>query len=160
MVGTSGTHECGRVWRVFKEERFAVTGCNVTLEANTPMTVRVWTSLDGDADDESFAISNVVIELLQEGNTVVICVRGMLLVGLGKVTDCTRVIAISIYAHVDTISTMPTVAKNTARLSTEGLDALLVESSRHLTGNDVQVHLLMHTSFIRYLDAYLHVRTQ
>ena len=32
-----------------------------------PLTVRVWTSLDGDASDESFGIDNVVIAKLEEG---------------------------------------------------------------------------------------------
>ena len=65
LVGTSGIQECGGV---FKEERFLVIGCFVTLEANTPLAVRVWTSLDGDAYDESFAIDNVVIQQLQQRN--------------------------------------------------------------------------------------------
>ena len=63
VVGTSGIQECGGV---FKEERFEVKHCVATLEANMPLTVRVWTSLDGDARDESFAIDNVVIQLLQK----------------------------------------------------------------------------------------------
>ena len=65
LSGTSGIQECGGF---FKEERFPVIGCFATLEANMPLTVRVWTSLDGDAYDESFAISNVVIQRLAEGN--------------------------------------------------------------------------------------------
>ena len=63
MVGTSGIQECGGV---FKEERFPVRGCFATLQEGMPLTVRVWTSLDGDARDESFAIDNVVIQLLQK----------------------------------------------------------------------------------------------
>ena len=63
LVGTSGIQECGGV---FKEERFEVRGCYATLEVNMTLTVRVWTSLDGDARDESFAIDNVVIQLLQK----------------------------------------------------------------------------------------------
>ena len=63
LVGTSGIQECGGV---FKEERFEVKHCVATLEANMPLTVRVWTSLDGDARDESFAIDNVVTQLLQK----------------------------------------------------------------------------------------------
>ena len=57
-VGTIGTQECGGF---YKEERFRVSGCYVALAANMPLTVRVWTSLDGDASDESFAIDNVVV---------------------------------------------------------------------------------------------------
>ena len=72
MVGTSGIQECGGV---FKEERFEVKHCVATLEANMPLTVRVWTSLDGDARDESFAIDNVVIQLLQKRKPGGICVR-------------------------------------------------------------------------------------
>ena len=73
LVGTSGSQECGGF---FKEERFQVRDCYVTLEAEMPMTVRVWTSLDGDALDESFAINNVVVQLLGEGNAGVMCVSG------------------------------------------------------------------------------------
>ena len=73
LVGTSGTQKCGGG---FKEERFQVRDCYATLEANTPLTVRVWTSLDGDARDESFAINDVVIQLLGKGISGVICVRG------------------------------------------------------------------------------------
>ena len=67
ILGTVGTQQCGGV---FKEERFRVSGCFVTLPAvvtlsgarlETPLTVRVWTSLDGDPTDESFGIDNVVI---------------------------------------------------------------------------------------------------
>ena len=72
LVGTSGSQKCGGF---FKEELFRVTGCYVTLEAEMPMTVRVWTSLDMDALDESFAINNVVIQLLGKG-ICSICCRG------------------------------------------------------------------------------------
>ena len=64
-VGTSGTQECGRI---DKEERFRVTDCYVIVEANTPLTVRVWTSLGQDASDESFGIGNVVIRPLAKGH--------------------------------------------------------------------------------------------
>ena len=67
LVGTSGIQKCGGV---FKEERFPVIGCFATLEEGMPLTVRVWTSLDGDAGDESFAIDNVVIQPLAEGNPI------------------------------------------------------------------------------------------
>ena len=66
-VGTSGTQECGGF---FKEERFRVTGCYVELSGsddNVPLEVRVWTSLDGDASDESFAIDNVAVRQFQIG---------------------------------------------------------------------------------------------
>ena len=62
MSALDGTQQCGGF---FKEEMFRVTGCYVTLsgsEVKLPVTVRVWTDLDGDAADESFAIGNVVIE--------------------------------------------------------------------------------------------------
>ena len=72
LSGTSGIQECGGF---FKEERFQVSGRYVTLEENVPMTVRVWTNLDSDALDESFAIDNVVIQLLGKGNSGVIYVR-------------------------------------------------------------------------------------
>ena len=72
LVGTSGKQVCAGF---FKEERFRVRGCYVTLEANTPLTVRVWTSLDSGALDESFAIDNVAIQALANGNSGVICVR-------------------------------------------------------------------------------------
>ena len=61
MLGTSGTQQCGGF---YKEERFRVTGCYYTLLGKTtvPLTVRVWTNLDSKADDESFAIDNVVVK--------------------------------------------------------------------------------------------------
>ena len=62
MSALDGTQQCGGF---FKEERFRVTGCYATLsgsEGNIPLTVRVWTSLDGAADDESFGIDNVVVK--------------------------------------------------------------------------------------------------
>lgn len=73
IVGTSGTQECGGF---YKEERFPVTGCSVTLGVNEPLMVRVWTSLDSDAGDESFGIGNVVIQLLSEGYCGGNCVLG------------------------------------------------------------------------------------
>ena len=66
--GIAGTQLCGG-W--FREEVFRVTGCYITLSASAgtsvPLTVRVWTNLDGDADDESFGIDNVRISELKEG---------------------------------------------------------------------------------------------
>ena len=67
MVGTSGTQQCGGF---FKEESVRVTGCYITLPSSSsqfqPLTVRVWTNLDGAADDESFGIDNVLIEKLSQ----------------------------------------------------------------------------------------------
>ena len=63
LLGTFGTQECGGH---FKEERFRVTGCHAAVEENVPLTVRVWTSLDGDASDESFAIDNVIVQPLRD----------------------------------------------------------------------------------------------
>ena len=71
LLGTTGTQQCGGVH--YAEEGLRVTGCYATLsgsEANMSLTVRVWTSLDGDARDESFAIDNVVIE---KGSTKMTC---------------------------------------------------------------------------------------
>ena len=66
LVGTSGSQECGRVWRAFQEERFEVTGCYMTLDASTRLTVRAWANLNTGALDESFAIDNVVIQLIDK----------------------------------------------------------------------------------------------
>ena len=68
MLGTSGTQQCGGF---FKEESFPVTDCTVTFPASESpslLTVRVWTSLDGDASDESFGIDNVVVTKLLQGD--------------------------------------------------------------------------------------------
>ena len=72
MLATSGTQQCGGF---FKEESFRITGCTIVLAASdtattVPLTVRVWTSLDGDASDESFAIANVIITDLLQGDRV------------------------------------------------------------------------------------------
>ena len=66
MIATSGTQQCGGF---FTDESFRVTGCTIALTASdtsptVPLTVRVWTSLDGDASDESFGIDNVVVTKL------------------------------------------------------------------------------------------------
>ena len=74
ILGTVGTQQCGGV---FKEERFRASGCFVTLSGvglQIPLTVRVWTSLDGDPTDESFGIDNVVIEKMEKGNPKAVCV--------------------------------------------------------------------------------------
>ena len=61
-IGTSGAQTCGGF---FKEEKFRVTGCYITLSPASggvvPLTVRVWTNLDGEATDESFGIDNFVL---------------------------------------------------------------------------------------------------
>ena len=70
IFAKNGEQLCGGI---FKEETFRVTGCFVTLPASeekVPMTVRVWTNLDGDADDESFGIDNVVVRAIQTGDDV------------------------------------------------------------------------------------------
>ena len=64
LLDTSGTHRCGDIST--EEESFRVTGCYVALEENERLIVRVWTSLDADASDESFAIDNVVVRPLQD----------------------------------------------------------------------------------------------
>ena len=66
MLATNGIQHCGGF---FKEESFRVTGCTIALASSetsptVPLTVRVWTSLDGDASDESFGIDNVVVTKL------------------------------------------------------------------------------------------------
>ena len=70
IFATNGVQQCGGF---FKEERFPVTGCYITLpEGSTALTVRVWTSLDSAANDESFGIDNVVVkkaELPVSGST-------------------------------------------------------------------------------------------
>ena len=63
LDGKIGTQECGLY--VHKEERFRVSDCYVTLRPGEPLTVRVWTNLNGKANDESFAIDNVVIRKSQ-----------------------------------------------------------------------------------------------
>ena len=72
-VGTNGAQICGGF---FKEEKFRVTGCYITLSASddtdvVPLTVRVWTNLDGEANDESFGIDNFIIAKLKgEGELI------------------------------------------------------------------------------------------
>ena len=67
MLATDGTQQCGGF---FKEETFRVTGCLITLLETSestlvPLTVRVGSNLDGEANDESFAIDNVVVTKLE-----------------------------------------------------------------------------------------------
>ena len=71
LSGSAGTQWCGVRNNDHKEERFRVTGCYITLKATdskalVPLTVRVWTNLDGDANDESFGIDNVLVKTLIE----------------------------------------------------------------------------------------------
>ena len=67
LLGTDGTQLCGGR---FKEEVFRVRGCYITLSAASqtmvPLTVRVWSNLDGNADDESFGIDNVLVSHFRE----------------------------------------------------------------------------------------------
>lgn len=62
-----GSQECGKDFtnpnNPYYEKRFKVTGCSVMLKGtgNQPLTIKVWTSLDQDAQDESFGIDNVLI---------------------------------------------------------------------------------------------------
>ena len=63
LNGGVGEQQCGNAWWK-SEEKFRVTGCEVSLSGSTdflPLTVRVWTNLDGEANDESFGIDNVII---------------------------------------------------------------------------------------------------
>ena len=54
-----GTQVCG-VSR-WKDEASPVTGCTGALSSAGPLTVRVWTSLNEEATNESFGIDNVVV---------------------------------------------------------------------------------------------------
>ena len=65
LSGTSGKQKCGGF---FKEERFKVRDCHVTVKRDMPSSVRIWTSLDSDALDESFAIDNVIIQPIRTSN--------------------------------------------------------------------------------------------
>ena len=70
LLGTNGEQLCGG-W--YKEQVFRVKGCRVKLYgapgADVPLTVRIWTDLDGDATDESFAVDNLRIsKLIEAGN--------------------------------------------------------------------------------------------
>ena len=69
ILATEGTKQCGGH---FKEQSYRVTGCYVTLKSvldeTTPLTVRVWTTLNQAANDESFGIDNVVVTKIEEGS--------------------------------------------------------------------------------------------
>ena len=73
ILATEGAQVCGGH---FKEQSFPVTGCNATLNATSgdtvPLTVRVWTNLDGEANDESFGIDNVVVKEIEAIPTTII----------------------------------------------------------------------------------------
>ena len=81
------------------------------------MTVRVWTSLDADALDESFAIDNVVIQLLGKGNSGEICCQETAirnaLVDLKNVTVYTPALASSLFQPV-----LPVAVATTSMMST------------------------------------------
>ena len=59
-----GKAVCGQTG--FKSEQRFPVACKVTLSGsgNRPLTVRVWTTLNQGANDESFGIDNVVIQKL------------------------------------------------------------------------------------------------
>ena len=66
ITSSKGSHQCGGQFSTIHkgyETVFAVTDCMARLvgSGNQPLTVRVWTNLDGNARDESFGIDNVVI---------------------------------------------------------------------------------------------------
>ena len=73
LDGSVGDQQCGNAW--WNDQKFRVTGCEVTLSGSTellPLTVRVWTNLDGDPNDESFGIGNVVVERGHSGWIVIV----------------------------------------------------------------------------------------
>ena len=70
LDGNDGEQLCGGI---FKEEVFPIRNCYITLSAGgkkakktLPLTVRVWTNLDGKSEDESFAIDNVAVKKVNE----------------------------------------------------------------------------------------------
>ena len=74
IVGNSGKQLCGTTGKQSREKVFRVKNCYVELsaaiKATVPLTVHLWTNLDGEAGEESFGIDNVVItKLEEEGNT-------------------------------------------------------------------------------------------
>ena len=69
---STGDQACGRTTssnRQYKEQAFSVTGCTATLSGpgKRPLVVRVRTSLNSGAFDESFGIDNVVIKRITPG---------------------------------------------------------------------------------------------
>ena len=73
LTASQGTQQCGGENRFEprNEDAVTVTGCSITLSGsgNVPLTVRVWTNLDRrNAKEESFGITNVVIQTVAPGN--------------------------------------------------------------------------------------------
>ena len=73
IVGNSGKQLCGATGKYYREKVFPVKNCHVELsgapEESVPLTVRLWTNLDGKTDQKSFGIDNVAItKLEEEGN--------------------------------------------------------------------------------------------
>ena len=67
LSASQGSQQCGgeSKFKPRNEEAVPVTGCSITLSGsgNVPLTVRVWTNLDGrNAKEESFGIANIVIQ--------------------------------------------------------------------------------------------------
>ena len=67
ITDSQGTEQCGAqgIFTPRKEDAIPVTGCSVTPSGSgyKPVTVRVWTNLDGrNAKEESFGIANIVIQ--------------------------------------------------------------------------------------------------
>ena len=75
----AGTQQCGEIadekqqW--FKEDIYRVTACEVALpgSGNRPLTVRVWTNLNGDGIYESFGIDNVIVQRIH-ASTLSLCI--------------------------------------------------------------------------------------
>ena len=65
LSGSAGTQLCGVQNKDHKEQLFRVRSCHITTSAASkamvPLTVRVWANLNGNADDESFGIGNVLV---------------------------------------------------------------------------------------------------
>ena len=66
ITSSKGAHQCGGQFSTEHkgyETVFPVTDCMASISGsgNQPLTVRVWTNLDGHGTDESFGIDNVVI---------------------------------------------------------------------------------------------------
>ena len=70
IIGSSGKQLCGATGKMLREKVFQVKNCYVELfaapEATVPLTIHLWTNLDGEADEESFGIDNVVVTKLQD----------------------------------------------------------------------------------------------
>ena len=86
IIGSSGKQLCGATGKQSREKVFQVRNCYVELsgapEEKVPLTVYLWTNLDGTSDEESFGIDNVVItKIEEEGNAKGISDRGCLSMG-------------------------------------------------------------------------------